>query len=119
MLRPFSTPTQTAAQPAQRGAERRRERRYQVDLPGAARIGSETCVVLVSDLSASGALVTAVGAGDSFRAGADIVLLLDEFGPIEARIVHEGDGFYGLSFLHPHRHRDRLAAWLRQEVGGP
>jgi len=102
---------------ARSGAERRREKRYQVELPGTAQASDAACPVMVSDLSASGALVTVAKAGESFRAGAQITLLLEEFGPIEARIAHVGDGFYGLSFVSPHLHRDRLAEWLRQEVG--
>ncbi|MBV9785703.1 MAG: PilZ domain-containing protein [Acidisphaera sp.] len=99
------------------GAERRREKRYQVDLPGTVRVGEMSSPVTVSDLSASGALVAFDTEHKPFRAGTQLILLLDEFGAIEARIVHVGNGFYGLSFVNPHLHRDRLTQWLRQEVG--
>lgn len=114
MLRPHANTTSS-------GAERRRERRYQVDLSGVARCTSEgrevVIPVAVSDLSASGALIEAKSRGESFSLGAVITLVVDAFGAIEARVAHVGHGFYGLSFLHPHRHRDRLAAWLREDVG--
>lgn len=99
-------------------AERRRDKRYQVDLPGTLRSGAMTFVVTVSDLSASGALVS-IPPDPAGVAAADVVLVVDAFGPIEARIVHVGDGFYGLRFLHPHLLRDRLRRWLQQEVGSP
>ena len=100
------------------GAERRRDKRYQVDLPGTLQSDGAACAVTVSDLSASGALVSIPQAMD-WVATPDVVLLVDAFGPIEARIVHVGDGFYGLRFLHPHLLRDRLGHWLQQEVGSP
>ena len=101
------------------GAERRREKRYQVDLPGTVQAGVVICPVMVSDLSASGALVTLDDGSDGggFSAGAQITLTLEEFGHIEARIAHVGSNFYGLSLLDSHLFRDRLTAWLRQEIG--
>lgn len=98
--------------------ERRREKRYQVDLPGTLRLGGTTSAVVVSDLSASGALVS-IPQDPTEITAADVVLVVDAFGPIEARIVHVGDGFYGLRFLQPHLLRDRLGRWLQQEVGSP
>ena len=98
------------------GAERRRDKRYQVDLPGTAQVGEVACPVLVSDISASGALVAFAAEPGAFRAGSELTLVLDEFGAIEARIAHVGSNFYGLSFVNPHLFRDRLAHWLRQEV---
>ena len=98
------------------GAERRREKRYEVDLPGTMQANGVAWSVTVSDLSASGALVS-VPAGVAWVAGPDVVLVVEEFGPIEARIVHVGDGFHGLRFVHPHLHRDRLSRWLHGEVG--
>lgn len=74
-----------------------------------------TFVVTVSDLSASGALVS-TPPDPAGIAAPDVVLVVDAFGPIEARIVHVGEGFYGLRFLHPHLLRDRLGHWLQQEV---
>lgn len=100
------------------GAERRRDKRYQVDLPGTLRSGGTTSTVIVSDLSASGALVS-MPADPAEAATSDVVLMVDAFGPIEARIVHVGDGFYGLRFLHPHLLRDRLGRWLQQDVDSP
>lgn len=100
------------------GAERRREKRYQVDLPGTLCSGGATSAVTVSDLSASGALVS-IPAEVAAVAAPDVVLVVDAFGPIDARIVHVGDGFYGLRFLQPHLLRDRLGRWLQQDVGSP
>lgn len=100
-------------------ADRRREKRYQVELPGTAQAGATVCPVMVSDLSASGALISVDTAHEQFRVGVQVTLTLEEFGLIEARIAHVGNGFYGLSFLKPHLHRDRLSEWLRQEVGAP
>jgi hypothetical protein len=101
------------------GAERRRDKRYQVDLPGRIRHAREVRAVMVSDLSATGALVTSDGIEGFCGSGDGITLLLEEFGPIEAQVVHAGAGFCGLRFLDPHLHRDRLAGWLRTEIGGP
>ncbi len=101
-------------------ADRRRERRYQIDLPAMARTGSgvkeAAHAVMVSDLSASGALISMQESGREFSAGERISLLLDGFGAIEAQVAHVGSTFYGLRFLHAHLHRDRLADWLRQDV---
>ncbi|MBV9735374.1 MAG: PilZ domain-containing protein [Acidisphaera sp.] len=97
------------------GAERRREKRYEVDLPGAVELGGVAHPVMVSDLSPSGALISAE-AGDGFPAGAKLTLLVQQFGPIAARVAHVGHGFYGLQFIDPHLHRDRLVEWLRKEV---
>ena len=106
MLRPIPSPMRP-------GAERRREKRYQVDLPGIARCGrpaGEADVpVVVSALS---------GDVDGFAKGDCLLLVLEDFGEIEARVVHVGNGFYGLSFVNPHLHRDRLTAWLREDVAG-
>ncbi len=99
------------------GAERRHEKRYQVDLPGVARpVGGAAIPVMVSDLSASGALITADATPDAFVRGETLLLLLNNFGEIETRVVHVGNGFYGLSFVSPHLHRDRLTAWLREDA---
>ncbi|MGI4976226.1 MAG: PilZ domain-containing protein [Janthinobacterium lividum] len=100
------------------GTERRRDKRYQVDLPGTLCSGGTTCAVTVSDLSASGALVS-IPAELAGVAVPDVVLVVDAFGPIDARIVHVGDSFYGLRFLQPHLLRDRLGRWLQQDVGSP
>lgn len=112
MLR--STPS-----PTRPGAERRRDRRYQVDLPARVALdGSDGIVaaVLVSDLSASGALLTEVAGAVAFGKGAQLTLELQDFGAIEAKVVHVGQGFYGLTFINPHLHRDRLSSWLREEI---
>ena len=100
------------------GIERRREKRYQVDLPGQARGSSHatTVPVIVSDLSASGGLITVPPETSSFAKGEVLVLSIEQFGEIEARVVYVGHGFYGLSFINPHLHRDRLSAWLREDV---
>lgn len=115
MLRPIPSPMRP-------GAERRREKRYQVDLPGVARCdrpaGEADVPVVVSDLSASGGLITTSGDVDGFAKGDCLLLVLEDFGEIEARVVHVGNGFYGLSFVNPHLHRDRLTAWLREDVAG-
>ena len=100
------------------GAERRRDKRYQVDLPGQVQHAGEARAVLVSDLSATGALVASDGIELFCGSGDGITLGLEEFGPIEAQVVHAGAGFCGLRFLDPHLHRDRLSSWLRMEIGG-
>ena len=89
-----------------------------MDLPGSVQVNGTACPVTVSDLSASGALVSHAVPAD-WTVAPDIVLLVEEFGPIDARIVHVGDGFWGLRFANPHRHRDQLARWLQQEVSAP
>ncbi|WP_439816519.1 PilZ domain-containing protein [Zavarzinia sp. CC-PAN008] len=99
---------------ANRHADRRRERRYEVDLAGAAEFDGASWPAVISDLSPSGALISADA---PFSTGQVIVLDVAEFGRIDSRIVHAGAGFFGLQFLKPHLHRDRLTDWLRQEVG--
>ena len=101
--------------PARGGAERRRDRRFQVELPGQVRLGTECHVAVVSDLSASGALVS-LAALPAWASATQIVLVVEEFGAIDAEIVHVGDGFWGLRFVSPHLHRDKLARWLQEEV---
>ena len=96
------------------GANRRRERRYQVDLPATARVADAVHPVVLADLSLEGALIIS---GASFPCGAVISLAIDEFGVIDARVVHAGKEFCGVQFLNAHLHRDRLAAWLHAEVG--
>ncbi len=105
--------------PPASAAERRRERRYQLDLPAMARAGTSprtACAVMVSDLSASGALISVQDPGKAFAAGERLTLLLEGFGAVEAEVAHVGSAFYGLQFLHAHLHRDRLADWLREDV---
>ncbi len=101
------------------GAERRRERRYQVELPATVqgtRAGGAVLPVSVSDLSASGALISVDVAHAEYELGERIVLVVAEFGPIDAQVAHVGSQFYGLQFLTPHLHRDRLTAWLQLEA---
>ena len=105
----------SAASAEPRGAERRREKRYEVDLPATLAFEGVTASATVSDLSPSGALITAA-AGPSLAAGSVFVLELEEFGQIQARVVHAGQGFYGVQFLDAHLHRDRLNDWLRREA---
>lgn len=101
--------------PTSGGSERRRERRFQVELPGQVMLGATSHAAIVSDLSASGALVS-VTAPPDWGSATLIVLVVDEFGAIDAEIVHVGDGFWGLRFVSPHLHRDKLARWLQEEV---
>ena len=103
--------------PQRPGAERRRERRYEVDLPGDIQIGPDSWPVQVSDLSASGALIATAGLDVRIEAGTRIVLLLREFGTIDAAVAHAGSDFCGVQFLHPHLFRDKLMAWLRTAAG--
>ncbi len=102
------------------GAERRREKRYQVDLPASVALDGASnglaAAALVSDLSASGALLTEVSGAVILVKGTQLTLELHDFGAIEAKVVHVGQGFYGLTFINPHLHRDRLSNWLREEV---
>ena len=105
--------------PSVSAAERRRERRYQLDVPATARSGAgpkAAHAVMVSDLSASGALISVQDPGRGFEAGERLTLLLDGFGAVEAQVAHVGSAFYGLRFLHAAAHRDRLAAWLQEDV---
>ena len=98
---------------AQPGAEQRRERRYKVDLPGEAQVGGAVWPVLVSDLSASGALLTVAGADVNWEVGSHLLVVLHEYGTIKACVAHVGSDFCGVQFLEPHLHRDLLNAWLR------
>ena len=118
---PWQVPRETAQASGQAprqssGRERRRERRYQVSLPATLRFEDEAHAVQVSDLSASGALVSVEAADELFWSGDEVVLELDQFGPIEARVAHAGSNFCGIQFTHPHQHRDALAAWLQSEA---
>ena len=79
------------------------------------RFGAVSHAATVSDLSASGALVSLPTPPD-WDGTARIVLVVEEFGAIDAEIVHVGDGFWGLRFLSPHLHRDKLSRWLQEEV---
>ncbi len=101
--------------PARGGTERRRERRFQVDLPGQVQLGADSHPATVSDLSASGALVSLAAPPDCADM-ARIVLVVEEFGAIDAEVVHVGNGFWGLRFVSPHLHRDKLSRWLQEEV---
>ena len=101
--------------PARGGMERRRDRRFQVELPGHVQLGTASHAAIVSDLSASGALVS-VPTPPDWAGATRIVLVVEEFGAIDAEIVHVGDGFWGLRFVSPHLHRDTLARWLQEEV---
>lgn len=103
--------------PGGTGAERRREKRYQIDLPGHLEADELQCPVVLSDMSPSGALVTAEGIEASVAAGETVTLAVDGFGRIEARIAHVGVGFFGVQFVGAHLLRDRLRAWLGEEVG--
>ena len=98
-----------------RGAERRREKRYETELSAMAEFDGAASPVTVSDISPSGALLTG-HAGAPFAAGSVIAILLEQFGRIEARVVHAGQGFYGVQFVDSHLHRDRLNEWLRSEA---
>lgn len=109
---PLLDPTNPAA-PAKSGAERRHDRRYEVDLPGLIALNGASHQVVISDLSAGGALITS---NLRFEPGSVIAITIEEFGVLEAKVVHSGSGFAGVQFLNPHLHRDRLAAWLRTEV---
>src|SRR5471030_3257551 len=79
------------------GANRRRERRYQVDLPATAHFAEAVHPVVLADLSLEGALITS---GAAFPCGAVISLSIDEFGIIEAKVVHAGKEFCGVQFLN-------------------
>jgi hypothetical protein len=113
---PFLDSASATATPAKSGAERRRDKRYEVDLPGFVELDSTRHAVVISDLSAGGALITS---NVRFQPGAMIALTIEEFGVLDAKIVHSGTGFAGLQFMNAHLHRDRLAAWLRTEARQP
>ena len=104
----------TPGAPRSRGIERRREKRYEVDLPGFVVWEDERSPVVLSDLSATGALINAEL---DLESGEVIDLEIEQFGIIEAMVVHAGAGFCGVRFVDAHRHRDRLLAWLREETG--
>ena len=95
------------------GAERRRDKRYEIDLPGIAHVAGAPYPVMISDLSAGGALISS-DAG--FSAGTVLSLEIKDFGALDAKVVHAGKDFFGLQFLNAHLHRDRLTAWLRAEA---
>ena len=79
------------------------------------RVDGTVHAVVVSDLSASGALVSLTAPIPSV-ASPEIVLLVDDFGPIPARIMHLGKEFWGVRFNSAHQHRDKLTKWLQEEV---
>lgn len=112
-MKPNPEVTSPAAQSAA-GANRRRESRYQVDLPATVHFAELDHPVVLADLSLEGALIIS---GASFPCGAVISVAIDEFGTIDAKVVHAGKEFCGVQFLNAHLHRDRLAAWLRADVG--
>ena len=99
------------------GAERRREKRYEVELNGLIQTENEEIKVLLSDMSASGALAVVAPDAPPLKAGASIQLVVEEFETIRSRIAHVGSGFYGISFDNAHLHRQRLKAWLLAYVG--
>jgi hypothetical protein len=113
-MKPNPEVTSPLAPKAPTGADRRRTPRYQVDLPGTAHFGEAVHPVVLADLSLEGALIVS---GASFPCGAVISLAIDEFGIIDAKVVHAAKEFCGVQFVNAHLHRDRLAAWLRAEVG--
>src|SRR5450432_3511608 len=88
---PQVTPPVSAQSPT--GANRRRTPRYQVDLPGTARFGEAVHPVVLADLSLEGALIVS---GASFPCGAVISLAIDEFGIIDATVVHAAKEFCGV-----------------------
>ena len=99
------------------GAERRREKRYEVELGGLIRADGVEIPVLLSDMSASGALAVVGADAAPLKAGAGIQLVVQDFDTIQSRIAHVGSGFYGISFDNAHLHRQRLKAWLLAYVG--
>ena len=100
--------------PSPPGSERRKERRYEVQLNGELRFDDEAVPVQIADLSASGALVFLEGPPP---AGTEAELWIENFGGVDVEIMHAGESFCGLAFIHPDRCRDRLMDWLRQEAG--
>ena len=104
---------------ARLGAEQRRERRFKVDLHGEIQLGEVVWPVLVSDLSASGALLTTVSVDVNWEVGDHVLVILNEFGTIEACIAHVGSDFCGVQFLKSHLHRDPLNAWLQSKLNAP
>ncbi len=101
------------------GSERRREKRYEVELSGQIVGNSGAITVLLSDISASGALAVVSDDACALAAGETVDLVIDGFDTIRSRIAHVGHGFYGISFDNAHLHRQRLKAWLLSYVGEP
>lgn len=96
-------------------ADRRRTKRFQVDLPGTVLVNGRVHPVTISDLSSGGALLSlkvAIPAAQS----ADIVLTINGFGSVAAKIIRLDHWSWGVRFLNPQQHRFRLIGWLQQEV---
>jgi hypothetical protein len=100
--------------PASAGSERRKERRYEVQLNGELRFDGEALPVRIADLSGSGALVFVENPPG---AGSEAELWIENFGEVTVEIMHAGESFCGLAFVHPALCRDRLLEWLRHEAG--
>lgn len=96
--------------------ERRRERRYEVELHGELRFDGAAVPVIITDLSASGALVNLL---DPPTVGRQIELWIEDYGTIAVEVVHVSDSCCGLALANPAAERSRLLEWLRQEVQPP
>lgn len=102
--------------PHPKGAERRREKRYEVQLDGQLGINGDIIPVKIGDVSGSGALLLLANPPPQGEIGD---LWIGGFGDVEVKIVFSGTGLCGVMFSHPAECRDRLLAWLLQEVVSP
>ena len=97
------------------GADRRRAKRFQVDLPGTVTVDGRAYPATISDVSSGGARIM-LRTPIAMVRSADIILSIQGFGAIPARIVRAENRFWGVSFLNPQQHRFRLIGWLQQDV---
>jgi len=104
--------------PTRGGANRRRYKRFQVDVPGTVLVDGKIHPVMISDLSSGGALVY-LRTPVANLVSTSVLLYIENFGSIPAKIVRTGDKFWGVAFVNPHQYRFRLLGWLNQEVKGP
>lgn len=93
--------------------ERRQDVRYRLEAPGLAAHADGVFDCIVADISVGGAMLE----GDlPLAAGSEIALGFDSLIGVMAEVVHQGDGFLGVRFVHNAAQRRLIAAWIRAKI---
>lgn len=96
-------------------AERRSHERYETDEPALVIADSGAAPCRLSDISLGGALLEGdlpLNTGDAF---ALCVLDLPE---LTGRVVHCGNGFYGVQFADDREMRVAIRTWIQRRMAG-
>ncbi|WP_417518825.1 PilZ domain-containing protein [Minwuia sp.] len=101
--------------PDTRGGDRRAHTRYETSEPVLTIIGDVAVPCRLSDISMGGALLEGKL---PLQPGAIFALCVLDLPEIEVKAVHCGDGFYGVQFTDPGRHRHAVGVWIRRRMNG-